>query len=133
MTMVPDRSADASVMAIDQLPSFSGYGPEYLGWERYATASRYRETHPGMALDEIGRVWLFRHDHMPSLDGPNRIVNKDTVFYGVELPAETLVSLSFAALMDRVDTEAAGEPVLNYRTSAFRGLRSFPLHVKRRS
>jgi cytochrome P450 len=417
MSMIPGRSADASVMTIDQLPSFSGYGDGYLGWDRYVTASRYREANPGMALDEIGRVWLFRHDHVtdllkrpeefrasqnrfakaagfaeggpyrtfmmnqlitanppahtrmrtaaryftrqlverlvpmirqqcdrfidtfpddgdidfveqfavrlpinvilrlfnlpeadeevlhslstrqtpsdlspetrakvdaanaeirayvegaiaerrkhplpqsedilsglisardrgelepdelwglmigllvagygttsktialgwlallrhpdqmrmiredrsllpnaveevlrwePSLDGPNRIVNQDMVFYGVELPAETLVSLSFAganrdprkftepdvfdvtrpnarqhlsfsvgihrcvgamlaqmqipiafgALMDRVDTEIAGEPVLNYRTSAFRGLRSFPLHVKRRS
>ena len=44
-----------------ELPAFSFVGSEYRGWDRYRTSARYREQEPGMALDELGRVWLFRY------------------------------------------------------------------------
>jgi cytochrome P450 len=47
--------------------------------------------------------------------------------------AQLQIPVAFGALLDRVQTEVAGEPILNYQTSAFRGLQSFPLHVKRLS
>lgn len=55
-------STTSETLALSELPGFSFYDPAYQGWDRYATAARYREADPPLAYDELGRVWVFRYD-----------------------------------------------------------------------